>query len=79
MKQKYQILPTEYGHHVRSVYNEIITSAGVHVRLEGDANDYVAKGLSGGSVVIVPPSDAHPDFKSQDNIIAGNVCLYGAT
>ncbi|KAL8570900.1 hypothetical protein ACOMHN_023573 [Nucella lapillus] len=52
---------------------------GVHVTLEGDANDYVAKGLSGGEVVIYPPKDGHKNFKSLDNIIVGNVCLYGAT
>ncbi|XP_025097686.1 putative glutamate synthase [NADPH] isoform X1 [Pomacea canaliculata] len=52
---------------------------GVHVTLEGDANDYVGKGLSGGEVVIYPPKDMPPDFKSEDNIIVGNVCLYGAT
>lgn len=52
---------------------------GVHVTLEGDANDYVAKGLSGGEVVIYPPKDCHKDFKSLENIIVGNVCLYGAT
>ncbi|XP_076444401.1 uncharacterized protein LOC143282637 [Babylonia areolata] len=52
---------------------------GVHVTLEGDANDYVAKGLSGGEVVIYPPKDSHQDFRSKDNIIVGNVCLYGAT
>ena len=39
----------------------------------------MAKGLSGGDVVIVPPATAHPDFRSHENIIAGNVCLYGAT
>ncbi|KAK7486587.1 hypothetical protein BaRGS_00022112, partial [Batillaria attramentaria] len=52
---------------------------GVHVTLEGDANDYVAKGLSGGEVVIFPPKDMPADFKSEDNVIVGNVCLYGAT
>ena len=50
---------------------------GVTLRLVGDANDYVAKGLSGGRVVVRP----HPDapFRAEDNIIAGNVILYGAT
>lgn len=38
-----------------------------------------AQGLSGGEVVIYPPKDMPPDFKSEDNIIVGNVCLYGAT
>ncbi|XP_018496829.1 glutamate synthase 1 [NADH], chloroplastic [Galendromus occidentalis] len=52
---------------------------GTYVTLEGDANDYVGKGLSGGEIVIVPPPNAPSDFKSEENIIAGNVCLYGAT
>ena len=52
---------------------------GVSAHLEGDANDYVAKGLSGGKVVVYPPKDVSSDFKSEDNIIVGNVCLYGAT
>lgn len=52
---------------------------GVSVELEGDANDYVGKGLSGGEIVIYPPSDHPQKFQSQHNIIVGNVCLYGAT
>lgn len=50
---------------------------GITFRLEGDANDYVGKGLSGGKVVIVPPSGSM--FAPEDNIIAGNTILYGAT
>jgi glutamate synthase (NADPH/NADH) large chain len=50
---------------------------GVTLRLEGDANDYVGKGLSGGRVVVRPPDP--PDFVAEDNIIAGNVIGYGAT
>ncbi|KAK9746909.1 Glutamine amidotransferases class-II [Popillia japonica] len=50
---------------------------GVTVTLEGDANDYVGKGLSGGTVIIYPPK-ASP-FESHLNVIVGNVCLYGAT
>ncbi|RZF40660.1 hypothetical protein LSTR_LSTR012761 [Laodelphax striatellus] len=50
---------------------------GVHVTLEGDANDYVGKGLSGGEVVIYPPKSS--PFQSDGNVIVGNVCLYGAT
>lgn len=50
---------------------------GISFRLEGDANDYVGKGLSGGKIVIVPPTGSH--FAPQDNIIAGNTILYGAT
>ena len=50
---------------------------GITLRLEGDANDYVGKGLSGGRIVIRPPADAH--FAAEDNVIAGNVIGYGAT
>jgi len=52
---------------------------GITMRLDGDANDYAGKGLSGGRVVIRPPSDAHPAFEPEKNIVAGNVILYGAT
>jgi len=52
-------------------------SGGVNVRLEGEANDYVGKGLCGGRVAIRPSSRA--TFKAEENIIAGNTCLYGAT
>ena len=50
---------------------------GISFRLEGDANDYVGKGLSGGRIVIVPPSGT--TFIPENNIIAGNTILYGAT
>ena len=50
---------------------------GVTIRVEGDANDYLGKGLSGGKIIIVPPGDAR--FDPSANIIAGNVVLYGAT
>lgn len=50
---------------------------GIMFRLYGDANDYVGKGLSGGRIVIVP--QAGSDFAPEDNIIAGNTILYGAT
>ncbi|MDQ1533635.1 MAG: glutamate synthase large chain, partial [Actinomycetota bacterium] len=50
---------------------------GISLRLEGDANDYLAKGLSGGRVVVLPPRGSR--FVAEDNIIAGNVVLYGAT
>jgi glutamate synthase (NADPH/NADH) large chain len=43
----------------------------------GDANDYVGKGLSGGTVIVRPPAEA--PFKAEENIIIGNVALYGAT
>ncbi|MGO1853849.1 MAG: glutamate synthase-related protein, partial [Microbacteriaceae bacterium] len=51
--------------------------AGIMLRLEGDANDYVGKGLSGGDVVVRPPRDAH--IAPHENVIAGNVIGYGAT
>ena len=50
---------------------------GISLELEGDANDYVGKGLSGGRIVIYPP--ANSSFKAQDNILVGNVVLYGST
>ncbi|KAH9945975.1 NADPH-dependent glutamate synthase [Epithele typhae] len=50
---------------------------GITVELEGDANDYVGKGLSGGRLVVYPPKVS--TFKAEENIIIGNVCLYGAT
>ncbi len=50
---------------------------GVTIELEGDANDYVGKGLCGGKVIIYPPKDA--SFAPEENIIIGNVALYGAT
>jgi glutamate synthase (NADPH) large chain len=52
---------------------------GITLRLFGDANDYVGKGLSGGRIIVRPPLDSHPDFVAEDNIIAGNVIAYGAT
>ena len=50
---------------------------GIMLEMEGDSNDYVGKGLSGGIIVVYPPADC--DFEAKDNIIVGNVCLYGAT
>ncbi|MEM8912486.1 MAG: glutamate synthase large subunit, partial [Planctomycetota bacterium] len=50
---------------------------GVTIRLEGDANDYVGKGLSGGRLVVFPPRQS--TFDAADQMIVGNVCLYGAT
>jgi glutamate synthase (NADPH/NADH) large chain len=49
---------------------------GVTIELEGDANDYVGKGLSGGRIVVYPPKSA--TFAPEENIIIGNVALYGA-
>jgi len=50
---------------------------GVTLELEGDANDYLGKGLSGGKLVLYPPADA--GYAAEDNIITGNVAAYGAT
>src|SRR5213076_2271772 len=50
---------------------------GITLRLEGDSNDYVGKGLSGGKVIVYPPRQA--TFVAEENIIIGNVALYGAT
>ncbi|HZN14111.1 MAG TPA: glutamate synthase large subunit [Acidimicrobiales bacterium] len=52
---------------------------GITLRLRGDANDYLGKGLSGGRIIVRPPLDAPKSFVAEDNIIAGNVILYGAT
>lgn len=51
--------------------------AGIEMRLEGDANDYVGKGLSGGRIIVHPHHSA--PFAAEDNVIAGNVIGYGAT
>ena len=50
---------------------------GVDVRLEGDTNDYMGKGMTGGRIVVCPPPDA--GFVPEENVIVGNVVLYGAT
>ncbi|MFN3217461.1 MAG: glutamate synthase large subunit [Acidimicrobiales bacterium] len=50
---------------------------GITLRLTGDANDYVGKGLSGGRITVAPPADS--PFVAAENVIAGNVILYGAT
>jgi glutamate synthase (NADPH/NADH) large chain len=52
-------------------------AGGLNMRLEGDANDYVGKGMAGGQISIYPPKVS--EFKSQDVSIIGNTCLYGAT
>ncbi|NVN51340.1 glutamate synthase large subunit [Mycolicibacterium hippocampi] len=53
--------------------------SGITLRVYGDANDYVGKGLSGGRVVVRPSEGAPADYVAEDNIIAGNVILFGAT
>lgn len=50
---------------------------GLSMTLAGDANDYLGKGLCGGKIIVYPPKKA--DFIAEENVIVGNVCLYGAT
>ena len=52
---------------------------GLNLRLEGETNDYFGKGLSGGRISILPPVRSNSGFVPEDNIIAGNTGLYGAT
>lgn len=50
---------------------------GVHFKLEGEANDYLGKGLSGGRIAVLPP--VRSNFEAEENTIVGNTLLYGAT
>ncbi|ACB00371.1 Ferredoxin-dependent glutamate synthase 2 [Picosynechococcus sp. PCC 7002] len=50
---------------------------GMTMHLEGEANDYVGKGMNGGEIIIVPPTQSQ--YAAADNVIIGNTCLYGAT
>jgi glutamate synthase (NADPH/NADH) large chain len=50
---------------------------GITLELEGDSNDYVGKGLSGGRIIIYPPKES--TFAAEENVLIGNVALYGAT
>ncbi|MGE4283762.1 MAG: glutamate synthase large subunit [Clostridia bacterium] len=52
-------------------------SKGITMKLEGDSNDYIGKGLSGGKIVVVPPKES--TFVPEENVIIGNVAFYGAT
>jgi glutamate synthase (NADPH/NADH) large chain len=52
-------------------------TGGLHLNLEGEANDYVGKGMAGGKIVVKPPP--HSNFVARDTVIMGNTCLYGAT
>src|SRR5439155_17107900 len=47
------------------------------IDLEGDSNDYIGKGLSGGKIIVLPPAGS--TFVPEDNVIIGNVAFYGAT
>ncbi len=55
----------------------VFNAPGLEMTLEGDANDYVGKGMAGGQLVIAPPKGSQ--FASQETAIIGNTCLYGAT
>jgi glutamate synthase domain-containing protein 3 len=53
---------------------------GITINVEGDANDYTGKGLSGGKIAVYPsPEVVAAGFKPEDHVVVGNVCLYGAT
>ena len=52
---------------------------GINLKLEGECNDYFGKGLSGGRISILPPARSSENFHAEENIIAGNTGLYGAT
>ena len=52
-------------------------AGGLHIELDGDANDFVGKGMTGGRIMIRPPKDSRYD--TRDAVIIGNTCLYGAT
>lgn len=52
-------------------------AGGLNLYLDGDANDYVGKGMTGGKIVLSPPADAN--YRGRDSAIIGNTCLYGAT
>ena len=52
-------------------------AAGITLEVEGDANDYVGKGQSGGRIIVYPPTSS--TFKAEDNVLIGNVVMYGAT
>jgi glutamate synthase (NADPH/NADH) large chain len=55
----------------------VFNAGGLHMKLTGDANDYVGKGMAGGMLIIAPPANSR--FKSNESTIIGNTCLYGAT
>ncbi|NRA42640.1 MAG: glutamate synthase large subunit [Pseudomonadales bacterium] len=55
----------------------VFNAGGLHMYVEGDANDYVGKGMAGGKLVLYPPQNS--EFVAKDVAIVGNTCLYGAT
>ncbi len=55
----------------------VFNASGIHLHLEGDANDYVGKGMAGGRITLTPPNQSK--FRSNKTPIIGNTCLYGAT
>ena len=59
------------------MYKRQFLPRGLTLELEGDANDYLGKGLSGGRIIVYPPKDS--PFDPAENILVGNVALYGAT
>jgi glutamate synthase (NADPH/NADH) large chain len=52
-------------------------AGGLNLTLEGDANDYVGKGMAAGEIIVYPPKNAN--FKAKESVIIGNTCMYGAT
>lgn len=55
----------------------VFNAGGLHIEVEGDANDYVAKGMAGGQIALFPPKNAR--FAAHETSIIGNTCMYGAT
>jgi glutamate synthase (ferredoxin) len=60
----------------RTVFGAFIPK-GLTLEIEGDSNDYFGKGLSGGKLIVYPPKNSR--FRADENIVIGNVALYGAT
>ena len=53
----------------------MLVGQGHHSEVEGDANDFIGKGMSGGRVIVYPPKNS--SFAPEDNIVVGNVAIYG--
>ncbi|KAG0271700.1 glutamate synthase [NADH] [Linnemannia exigua] len=79
----FNVRKQEHMHHTRldnkfiSEAQDALNTGKRALPLEGDSNDYVGKGLSGGRLIVYPPKVS--SFKSEENVIIGNTCLYGAT